>query len=147
MGLMSMKDGTYINPAHVVQFTLLNSGEIRFLLSTGGEKVGDVWGADEIAQHFIPTIPASSCFVAVAAEKLSDGGFLYKERCVAAWEVRDDRLSPVFEGFSFEDYKFYHDVMIEPTGRAVDAEGDTFASLDEWKTTFEQEAAPLQAAA
>jgi len=143
MHLISLKDGTFINPAHVVQFTRYRKGQVRFLLSTGGDITGEPWGED-IEELFVPTFPANPGFVAVFADRVKDGDVTYRHRSIIAWRRCPAGNYPMFEGCQTdEDYE----VIIDPDGGVFDADGNVYAALDEWKTWFEEEFATTQEAA
>lgn len=136
MNLISMKCGAYINPQHVVQFTTQRNGETRFLLSTGCEVTGTVWGAEELPERFMPTFPANHGFIAVSANRLIDGSIRYAQRSVVAWQRAASGVFPVFEGvYADNDYE----VIIDPTGCVFDSDGNMFDSVEDWKREFEAE--------
>lgn len=136
MNLISMKCGTFINPEQVVQFTTQRNGETRFLLSTGAEVTGAVWGAEELPERFIPTFPANPGFIAVSASRQNDGGFRYTQRSVVAWQRTPSGVFPLFEGVNDDnDY----DAIIDPTGGVFDSDANMFESIEEWKREFEAE--------
>lgn len=135
MNLISLKDGTYINPEHVVQFTPMRNGETRFLLSTGDEKFGEPW-SKEIPEMFFPTFPANPGFIAIFAARRNDGGFSYTPRSVIAWQRYGLGNFPVFEGVTNDDD---YEVMIDPAGGVFDSDGNMFESIDDWKRYFEEE--------
>lgn len=135
MHLIALKDGTFLNPAHVVQYVRRRNGETQFLLSTGGEKVGETW-EKHLEGLFVPTFPANPGFVAIFADRAVDGGFTYRRRSIIAWERCAAGNYPLFEGCHVdEDY----DVIVDPDGGVFDSDGNMFATVDEWKASFEQD--------
>lgn len=146
MPIIALKDGTHINSAHVVQFTHQKNGETRFLLSTGGEKISEVYSKDDLELMFFPVIASVPGFVAVSAERTRDSGFLYQKRTVIAWRLTGTGNYPVFEGCSFEEYAHEYEVVVDPCGVACDADGNQYSSLDEWMAEFEASQSTAQAA-
>lgn len=138
MPIIALTDGTSINPSHVVQYAKLRNGETRFLLSTGGEIRGETY--TDLAEVFIPVIPANPGFVAVFVERLADGSFLYKRRSVIAWQRCASGNYPLFEGYS-EDSDTDYQVIVDPDGGVYDSDHNLYATLDEWKREYEADAA------
>jgi hypothetical protein len=143
MPMIALKDGTYISADHVVQYTKLRNGETRFLLSTGGEQCAETY-AEDIAELFIPVIPANPGFVAVFAERRGVGSFSYTHRWVIAWRICPSGNYPLFEGYANDET---YEVIIDPAGGVFDADGNMFGSLDEWRREYEAEASDIVARA
>ncbi|MDR9762478.1 hypothetical protein RJJ37_23015 [Rhizobium redzepovicii] len=136
MPIISTKEGLNINSEHVVQFTTFRNGQTKFLLSTGGEQICEAY-SEELAELFIPVIPANPGFVAVFAERWQDGIFQYKERSVIAWRLCPGGNYPIFEGYGSNDD--YH-VIIDPAGGVYDSEHNRYATLEDWQKEYEAEA-------
>ncbi|WP_376742201.1 hypothetical protein [Ensifer canadensis] len=134
MPIISTKEGININSEHVVQFTTLRNGQTKFLLSTGGEQVCEAYS--DVAEFFIPVIPANPGFVAVFADRWEDGVFTYKHRSVIAWHLCPSGNYPIFEGYGDNDD---YAVIIDPAGGIYDSDHNVFSSLDDWKKEFEAE--------
>ncbi|MBB6224548.1 hypothetical protein [Rhizobium leguminosarum] len=142
MPTIATKEGLNINSEHVVQFATLRNGQTRFLLSTGGELTGETY-SDDLADFFVPVIPANPGFVAVFAERWEDGQFTYKHRSVIAWRLCPAGNYPIFEGYGdADDYQ----VMIDPAGGIFDSDHNVYATVDEWKTEYEAEQNEIAAA-
>ncbi|MBB5041950.1 hypothetical protein [Shinella fusca] len=136
MRLITTEEGLNINPAHVVQFTTLRSGQTKILLSTGGEQYVDTC-SDDLRDLFIPVIKANSGFVAVFVDRLSDGTFHYRRRSVIAWQLRASGNYPLFEGYNEGDDDYV--VIIDPAGGVYDSDHNLFASLEDWRKEYEAE--------
>ena len=134
MPIISSKEGLNINSEHVVQFATLRNGQTKFLLSTGGEQFCEAYS--DVAELFIPVIPANPGFVAVFADRWEDGVFTYKHRSVIAWRLCPSGNYPIFEGYGdADDYA----VIIDPAGGIYDSDHNVFSSLEDWKNEFEAE--------
>lgn len=134
MPIITTKEGLSINSEHVIQFTSLRNGKTRFLLSTGGEQICEAYA--DVAELFIPVIPANPGFVAVFAERWEDGFFQYKHRSVIAWRLCPSGSYPLFEGYGDNDD---YAVIIDPAGGIYDSDHKQFASLEDWKREYEAE--------
>ncbi|MDX0413926.1 hypothetical protein GOC69_24270 [Sinorhizobium medicae] len=134
MPIITTKEGLNINPAHVIQFTSLRNGKTRLLLSTGGEQICELYS--DVAELFIPVIPANPGFIAVFAERWDDGVFTYKHRSVIAWRLCPSGGYPLFEGYGDNDD---YAVIIDPAGGIYDSDHNQFASLEDWKREYEAE--------
>lgn len=143
MPMIATREGLNINSDHVVQYTKLRNGQTRFLLSTGGEHSVETY-SDDLADLFIPVIPANPGFVAVFAERWEAGSFQYKLRSIIAWRLCSSGNYPIFEGYGqdSDDYA----VIIDPAGGIFDADHNAYPSLEEWKKEYEAEANELAAA-
>lgn len=142
MTTISLKDGRRINSAHIVQYATLRNGETKFLLSTGGEISGET--STDMAEAFIPVIPANPGFVAVFVERLADGTFQYRRRSVIAWQRCPSGNYPLFSGYS-DDSDTDYEVICDPDGGVHDSEKNMFATIEEWKEQYEAEANELAA--
>jgi hypothetical protein len=138
------KEGLSINSDHVIQYAKLRNGQTRLLLSTGGEHSVEAYSED-LADLFIPVIPAYPGFVAVYAERLADGTFLYRRRSVIAWQRCPAGNYPIFSGYC-DDGDADYEVIVDPDGGVYDSDKNMFASLDEWKGQYEAEARELPTA-
>ncbi|MDX0485289.1 hypothetical protein GOL81_25390 [Sinorhizobium medicae] len=141
MPIITTKEGLNINPAHVIQFTSLRNGKTRLLLSTGGEQICELYS--DVAELFIPVIPANPGFIAVFAERWEDGFFQYKHRSVIAWRLCPSGNYPIFEGYG--DSNDEYAVIIDPAGGIYDGDGNVYATLEDWKKEYEAEVNELAA--
>ncbi|ASR06722.1 hypothetical protein CHY08_06100 [Rhizobium leguminosarum bv. viciae] len=144
MPMIATKEGININSNHVVQYSTLRNGQTRFLLSTGEEQSVEAY-SENLADLFIPLIPANPGFVAVFAERLADGTFLYRRRSVIAWQRGPAGNYPIFSGYC-DDSDTDYEVVVDPDGGVYDSDKNMFASLDEWKEQYEAEANELATA-
>jgi hypothetical protein len=134
--MIATKEGLNINSDHVVQYTTLRNGQTKFLLSTGGEQCAEAYS--DLAEHFIPVIPAHRGFVAIFGERWEDGFFQYKHRTVIAWRLCPSGNYPLFEGYELENDDY--EVIIDPAGGIYDSDKNLYATLDDWKREYEAEA-------
>ncbi|WP_105403398.1 hypothetical protein [Neorhizobium sp. T7_12] len=144
MPMINLKDGRNVNTSAVVQYATLKNGDTRFLLSTGCEVTGEAYS--DPAELFMPVIPANPGFVAVYAERLSDGSYCYTMRSAIAWKVTFSGSWPLFEGCDRDENSDYL-VMMDPSGGVFDSDGNMYSTLEEWKREFETDAVALREAA
>ncbi|MBB4437417.1 MULTISPECIES: hypothetical protein [Rhizobium] len=141
MPMIATRGGLNINSDHVVQYSKLRSGQIKVLLSTGGEHSVETY-SDDLADLFIPVIPANPGFVAVFAERWEDGSFQYKLRSVVAWRRCPSGIYPLFQGYGNDDD---YAVIMDPVGGTYDSDGNVYATLEDWQKEYEAEANELAA--
>ncbi|SES05899.1 hypothetical protein [Rhizobium sp. NFR03] len=136
MPIITLKDGTRINSAHVLKYQSLANRSTRFLLSDGTVVTGEPYGDPD--EKFISTFPANAGFKAVYALPQKDGTFIYIERAVIAWMKAPAGNYPVFQGYEGDALPDY-EVIVEPSGKVFDGDGDQFDSLDAWRSFYEEQ--------
>jgi hypothetical protein len=144
MTIISLKDGTRINRNQVLKYDVLQRGNVRFLLSDGTVVIGEPYG--DVDEAFIQTFPAFPGFKAIYAHRREDGEYHYTERAVIAWLNAPAGIYPVFQGYNESDLSSY-EVIVEPSGKVYDSEGDQYEDFDVWRSFFEGENLTSQSAA